>query len=189
MSDETTKTIRVSPYARLPFDIFNYEHQMLIPEGMEAARDMLDRIMSNYADVEKEYGAFFAKLTDDPENPFKDTSFRIQLQRYNDDEANSELRDADRARQNIAGWINWNDLSDKFANAKGLLERYYGNDDYDDDELDDVSSTAIQQQFNSWLHHNTLLAMAKKSQVARYLVDNGKEHFWERVAEIRLRTH
>lgn len=194
MTQTLIKTTRLSPFAEHAFDIFNYEHQSLVPELMTQMKLVCEDITDPAWEVAEYHRPLPTHFTRDNTNEFKDTSFRLVIKPYDDAHADMDLSIALLDHEEIRAEIDWDRLVAMGDKAVTMLaEKEFPDFSFipEQQHYHDVLSSKAQAkgklvvQLEAWLEYSWSLRLLQKSEVVRYLIDNDKDHSWERVTEFR----
>lgn len=191
MSKTLVATYTQSPFSRYAFDIFNYDHQALIPETIALLKAGVAELIEPMRNNAKIFGKFSAKMVQDKDSDFSEPIFDIELQLYEDQRAQMFLiRDLSDLQTRVSEY-NYDEMLDKASDAISIMEETVYPLNFESDNtgsgivetISDKKECArghITSQLELWLSYHIKLSIAKDTQIAKFLVDNNHAHLWER---------
>ncbi|OAH42782.1 hypothetical protein AX777_05960 [Sphingobium yanoikuyae] len=189
MSKAVTDTYTHSPFHDWPFDIFNHDHQALIPETMTLMKNALKAAVEPMKNNAIIFGNFPAKMVRERESEFADPIFDLAIESYDDPRAIYHFTVDLIKLQSIVHPSD--EMLDKAAVATSLIAESIYPLELESDAngsgvvlaVPDKQALArehLESQLELWIAYQIRLALAKESEIARFLVDNDHVHLWER---------
>ena len=185
MTEVLNDTLLLSPHAEKSFDIFNPEHRALIPDVMSRLELWRANALTDLNNTAKIFGRYKSTMVLERDAKFKEKAFTLAIGSYSDRRKDyylkTELDELHEAAQGIA-----DSGIEKYGKAaiellkKDRSNAFFHIPSNSGPTLEEWAEEQFIDQVIGYLKYETALAVYKNTEIVKYLIDNDKEHSWER---------